>query len=253
MRSIARLPLNDAAKEGMIQRQAEVDRKRQAGTLHVNDEWQRARQTRLLREDVLEALKRMMGERERCMYCLDSHRTDIEHFWPKAPYPERMFLWLNLLLCCAECGRLKGDRFPLLEGQSLMIDPTAEEPWEHLDFDPTTGNIVPRFDLNIDGWSAKGQATVDVLQLDRREALASGYRRTFLRLAALIERHLRSGSSSADALISELYDADDHGLLGWCFIGTGQHVQPFQDLKRQQPDVWAQCFAVISQRSGVTQ
>lgn len=253
MRSIVRLPLNEAAQEAMIQRQAEVDRKRQAGTLRVNDEWQRARQTPLLREDVLGMLKRMMGERERCMYCLDSHGTDIEHFWPKAPYPERMFLWPNLLLCCAECGRLKGDRFPLLAGQSLMIDPTAEEPWEYLDFDPTTGNIVPRFDLDIDGWSAKGQATVDVLQLDRREALASGYRRTFLRLATLVERHLRSGSSSADALSPELSHADDHGLLGWCFIGAGQHVRPFRDLKQQQPDVWTACLTAISQRSGVTQ
>jgi hypothetical protein len=27
------------------------------------------------------------------MYCLDSHATDIEHFWPKTPYPQRMFVW----------------------------------------------------------------------------------------------------------------------------------------------------------------
>lgn len=252
MRSITRLPLNEAAHEGLAQRQTSADSKRMAGTLNVNDEWQRARQTRLLHEDVLGTLKRMMGERERCMYCLDSHGTDIEHFWPKTPYPERMFQWPNLLLCCTECGRFKGDLFPLLDGQPLLIDPTVEEPWGYLDFDPTTGNIVPRFDLDTDDWSSKGQATVGVLQLDRREAMASGYRRTFLRLVALVERHLRSGTSSADALIPALNDVDEHGLLGWCLIGTGQRVSPFQELKQQQPEVWTACLAAISQRSGAT-
>jgi uncharacterized protein (TIGR02646 family) len=252
MRSITRLPLDEAAQAGLAQRQAAADHKRLAGTLHVSDEWQSARQTHLLRTVVLGTLRRMMGERERCMYCLDSHGTDIEHFWPKKPYPERMFQWPNMLLCCTECGRLKGNRFPLLDGQPLIIDPTAEEPWEHLDFDPTTGNIIPRFDLNTDDWSARGQTTVGVLQLDRREAMAAGYRRTFLRLAALAERHLHSGATSADALISALNDADKHGLLGWCFIGTGQHVPPFQELKQQQPEVWTACLAAISQRSGAT-
>lgn len=250
MRSIKRLPLDEAAQEGLAQRQAAAEHKRLAGTLHVNSEWQNARQTHLLRTVVLGLLRRMMGERERCMYCLDSHGTDIEHFWPKIPYPERMFQWQNLLLCCTECGRLKGNLFPLLDGQPLVIDPTADEPWDYLDFDPSTGNIVPRFDLNIDDWSAKGQATVDVLQLDRREAMASGYRRTFLRLAALVEHHLHSGATSADALILALRDADDHGLLGWCFIGTGQHISPFHEFKQQQPAAWTACLATISRRSG---
>jgi uncharacterized protein (TIGR02646 family) len=193
-----------------------------------------------------------MGDRERCMYCLDSHGTDIEHFWPKTPYPERMFQWLNLLLCCTECGRFKGDRFPLLAGQPLLIDPTAEDPWLYLDFDPTTGNVVARFDLQGNDWSEKGQATVDVLQLDRREALASGYRRTFLRLSRLVEQYLQS-SAAADELITALIDADEHGLMGWCFVGTGQEVSPFRDLKQHRPDVWAACLAAISQGSGVNQ
>jgi uncharacterized protein (TIGR02646 family) len=195
-------------------------------------------------------LKRMIGERERCMYCLDSHGTDIEHFWPKAPYPDRMFQWPNMLLCCTECGRFKGDRFPLSEGQPLLIDPTAEEPWQFLDFDPMTGNIVPRFDLDKGDWSAKGQATVGTLQMDRREALASGYRRTLHRLTARVETYLHSGATSADDLISALSEADGHGLLGWCLIGTGQNVSPFHDLKQRQPEVWAACLAAISQRSG---
>ena len=251
MRSIVRISLDPGTQDGLNQRQATADRKRQEGTLQVNGEWQNARQTQTLRT-VLATLKRMTEERERCMYCLDSHGTDIEHFWPKTPYPERMFRWPNLLLCCTECGRFKGDRFPLSEGQPLLIDPTAEESWLYIDFDPTTGNVVARFDLDRNDWSSKGQTTVEILQLDRREALASGYRRTFLRLSASVERHLHGAASSLDDLISALSDADEHGLLGWCFIGTGQDVLPFCDLKQQQPDVWAACLAAIAQRSGAT-
>jgi uncharacterized protein (TIGR02646 family) len=190
MRRVIRASLDADLQENLNRRQAEADRKHEAGALQVNDEWQTARQTAALRS-ILATLKRMMGERQRCMYCLDSHGTDIEHFWPKTPYPERLFLWLNLLLCCTDCGRLKGDRFPLAEGQPLLIDPTAEEPWLYLDFDPTTGNVVARFDADANDWSPKGLKTVEILQLDRRESLAVGYRKTFRRLSALVERQLR--------------------------------------------------------------
>jgi uncharacterized protein (TIGR02646 family) len=198
-----------------------------------------------LLEDVLATLKNMMGERERCMYCLDSHGTDIEHFWPKTPYPERMFLWPNLLLCCTECGRLKGSRFPLAEGQPLLIDPTAEEPWQYLDFDPATGNIVARFELNTNDWSPKGLTTVEVFHLDRREALAIGYQRTYRRLSDIVERFLAEGTPAADDFFVSLSAADDHGLLGWCFKGTGKNIRPFSDLREQQPDVWNMCQAEI--------
>ena len=246
MRRVIREPLDADVQANINQRQAEADRKRAAGELQVETEWQTARQTRPLRA-VEATLKHMMGERQRCMYCLDSHGTDIEHFWPKTPYPERLFVWLNLLLCCTECGRLKGDRFPLAEGQPLLIDPTTEEPWLCLDFDPTTGNVVARFDVDANNWSPQGLKTVEVLQLDRREALATGYRRTLRRLSSVVERHLSEGAPDAASLIAALRDADDHGLLGWCFMGTGQTMSPFSNLRQQQPDAWATCVAAFRQ------
>jgi uncharacterized protein (TIGR02646 family) len=244
MRRVIRESLATSTQESLDRRQIEADRKHAIGTLDASAEWRAARQSATLHA-VAATLKHMMGEHERCMYCLDSHGTDIEHFWPKTPYPARMFVWPNLLLCCAECGRLKGDRFPLAAGQPLLVDPTVEEPWLYLDFDPTTGNVVPRFDLEASDWSSKGGHTVEVLQLDRREALAAGYRRTFRRLSAVVERYLSEGTRDADALAAALREADDHVLLGWCFIGTGQGQSPFSDLRRQQPDVWAACLASV--------
>lgn len=242
MRRITREALDADVQENLDQRQAQVNRKQAAGSLQVNEEWQTARQSTTLKA-IAVTLKHMMGARERCMYCMDSHGSDIEHFWPKAIYPERLFIWPNLLLCCTECGRLKGDRFPLDKELPLLVDPTAEEPWLYLDFDPTTGNVVARFDTEANDWSSKGLNTVEVLQLDRREALATGYRRTFRRLSALVERSLNDQAINADCLVTELREADDHGLLGWCFIGTGQSLPPFRELRIQHPDIWTSCLS----------
>ena len=179
------------------------------------------------------------------MYCLDSHGADIEHRWPKTPYPERLFWWPNLLLCCTECGRMKGSQFPLADGQPLLVDPTLEDPWLDLDFDPTTGNLVARFNLDANAWSRKGLKTVEILQLDRREALAVGYLKTYRRLSSVVERHLVDSTPGKDRLVDALLEADEHGLLGWCFLGTGQALPPFSDLCTLRPDVWADCIAAL--------
>jgi uncharacterized protein (TIGR02646 family) len=191
-----------------------------------------------------EALKQMAGGRERCMYCLDSHGTDIEHFWPKSPYPEKMYYWPNMLLCCTDCGRIKGDRFPIDQSKKpLLVDPTAENPWDFIDFDPDTGNLTARFDLLADAYSLKGAETVRVLELDRREALAAGYRKTYKRLKAIIERHILE--ESFDSLPNELIEEDDHGLLWWGFKAAGQNEAPFKTLRDSHPTAWLMCLAAI--------
>lgn len=240
MRHIARQPLDAATLAALAQRQHDVNDRRLAGTLNVAKAWSDARKTAPLLT-VLATLKAMMGAHERCMYCHDSHGADIEQFWPKRPYPERMFEWPNLLLCCPECNRFKGDRFPLKNGAPFLIDPTVENPWNYLDFDPATGNIVARFDLDRDDWSPKGEITVNLLQLDRREAISAGYRRTCQRLSSLVSRYLAAPDSAAD-LPAQLIAHDDPGLLGWCLSGAGQNLTPFAELRRQYPAIWQACL-----------
>lgn len=240
MRRISRMPLPAATHAALARRQANVDAKRATGNLNVEREWKSARQTKPLKT-AHGMLKTMAGQRERCMYCCDSHGTDIEHFWPKAGHPDRMFQWPNMLLCCTECGRFKGNRFLLENGMPRLVDPTAENPWQFLDFDPHIGVIVPRYDVAAGAESPKGAETVKALQLDRREALNDGYLKTWRRLAATLEAALNQGTPDADALTASLAHADDHGLLGWCFTGTGQHVAPFSTLHARHPLVWAAC------------
>ena len=240
MRRLKRPDLPQQILTYLERRQSSANNKRRLGTLDIEKEWKSARQTKRLKS-VLATLQKMMGVRERCMYCVDSHGSDIEHFRPKTPYPQHTFQWPNLLLCCTECGRLKGGQFPMHQGRPLLIDPCSEDPWRHLDFDPDTGNLTARFNVRANNWSAKGNKTVEVLMLDQREAVAAGYQTGFRRLSAIVRTALANGVVDAQALFDELTQADDHGLLGWCFGSTGQTMAPFSDLVQSHPAVWAYC------------
>jgi uncharacterized protein (TIGR02646 family) len=238
MRFIHRPDLDEATHCDLASKQAAAVQKRHEGKLDCSSEWKRERQSRTLRA-VLATLRQMMGERQRCMYCLDSHGTDIEHFRPKMRYPESMFVWPNLLLCCAECGRAKGDRFPTSPNGPLLIDPTQADPWLDLDFDPLTGNIVARFNPQSNDYSERGIATVKLLNLDRRESLAAGHRKTFRILARLVQRFIEQPDADGGNLVESLQEADEHGLLHWCVTGLGSNQPPFRELRESHPLVWS--------------
>lgn len=106
MRRIQRTALPKAAQDDLSQRQSAANEKHKKGALNIESDWKSARQTQKLKT-VLATLQAMMGPRQRCMYCLDSHGADIEHFRPKANYPQRMYDWPNLLLCCAVLYRVR--------------------------------------------------------------------------------------------------------------------------------------------------
>jgi hypothetical protein len=122
-------------------------------------------------------LRAMASGLERCMYCEDSHGCDIEHGYPKVPYPGRAFRWPNLLWICAPCNRQKNDAF-----EEAMLDPTQEDPLDHLVFSFATGRYTPRDD------SRRGTATLRIVRrLASDPTLARGRQnaiaklRTFLR------------------------------------------------------------------------
>lgn len=219
--------------------QEEVDTLRQQEGFDPQEHWKGKRDSQPILA-VLAALKRMAGMRERCMYCVDSEARDIEHFRPQSQHTDRMYMWENLLIACTPCGRFKGKLFPRTEdGQPLLIDPSAEDPWEFLDFDPETGNLNARYLLSTGEYSAKGETTVAVLHLDKREGVSAGYRKTYRRLCQLAtdwtNRHL------AENYLEQLREADDHGLLGWFLHGAGENEPEFVRFRECYPDAWLVC------------
>lgn len=239
MRRVHRVDLPGRAQAYLDRHQAEV-----ADAQAVERAWKAARQTQTMK-GVFGTLQSMMGPRERCMYCVDSHGSDIDHFRPKVTYPDHAFRWSNMLLCCTECGRFKGNRFPLSgAGQPLLVDPSANDPWDYLDFDPDTGNLTARYDVTSNMPSPEGECTVQVLQLDRREALAEGYRRTYQRIVACVNAALMHDAVDPAELVENLRHVDDHGLLGWCFGAVGSRLQPFSELLRDEPEAWNACLVI---------
>ncbi|MFD1146266.1 HNH endonuclease [Saccharothrix hoggarensis] len=123
--------------------------------------WKRA----VVRRNVHAPLRRLLEDMapgyQRCMYCGDSQGTDIDHFEPLSRNPLRTFDWLNHLLACSTCNsNLKRDRFPVADdGTPLLLDPTTEDPFDHLVLTLSLGVYVALTD--------KGAATIDVCGLNR--------------------------------------------------------------------------------------
>lgn len=241
MRRVPRPVLPQQVSSYLKSKRGVVAQRWQAQTLDIEALWKQSRQTQKIRQ-ALKLLQQAMGPRERCMYCLDSHGTDIEHFWPKTPYPRLAFYWNNWLLCCTECGRIKGNQFPLENSKPLLVNPMREDPWHFIDFDPETGNLMARYDAQAGDWNRKGLKTVETLHLDAREALAAGYRRTFKKLAGIVTEALDSLPLTAEELLDRLRDEDEHGLLAWCFSASGSQAKPFSELKQRAPELWDSCL-----------
>ena len=131
---------------------------------HARTLWNRSREPR---RGLREALNQMAPGYQRCMYCGDSEGTSVDHFEPIARNPFRTFDWLNHLLACSFCNsNQKGSRFPVdTAGTPLLIDPSVEDPFDHLALSLAVGEYRPR--------TPKGTATIDVLGLNRA-VLVSG-------------------------------------------------------------------------------
>ena len=84
MRRIERTALPKAAQSYLSKRQLAANDKHQKGKLDIENDWKSARQTQKLKT-VLTTLQAMMGPRQRCMYCLDSHGADIEQSDARRP------------------------------------------------------------------------------------------------------------------------------------------------------------------------
>jgi uncharacterized protein (TIGR02646 family) len=238
---VRRPEISKNASNYLEKKQKIVKVRMKANNLDMDSLWKSSRQTKAMKE-VLASLKSMMpGKRERCMYCVDSHGADIEHFRPKASYPRWAFRWANFLLCCSECGRIKGENFPVQRNNILLINPSLEEPWDHLDFDPRTGNITSRYIVATGLTSPKGDATVKTLEFDKREAMAESYKRTYSRLEVVFTDYL-AAPYETKCFIADLKKQDDHGLIGWFFKGAGQGQTFCEDLKLKFPLVWGKCL-----------
>jgi uncharacterized protein (TIGR02646 family) len=247
MRLVPRHSLHPRVESYLARKQTEINAGRS-----VEPTWENARRTRTM-AGVAQVLASMSGRRQRCMFCGDSRSTDIEHFWPKIRYRRRVFRWDNMLWICTGCNRQKGDRFPLdWRHRPLLIDPTAEDPWDFLYFDGHTGNITARYDPSSGQPHPKGVHTVDpsILPLNI-EAVTEGRLRTRRNLVRAVNSFLTRMASTTDPdsleaeLLEAVQDNDDYGLTLWYFRRDGKMEEPFHTLRTSYPNVWDRIGQVL--------
>lgn len=132
-------------------------------------------------------------QNNKCCFCesITIESSDVEHFRPKGgvtgepDHPGYYWLayqWTNLLICCTTCNsRFKKNQFPLQTGgirafaqedplsaeQPTLLNPTTENPEEHLRFNR----------WNIEPLTPRGQETIRITGLNRSELLQSRRKR----------------------------------------------------------------------------
>jgi uncharacterized protein (TIGR02646 family) len=224
MRRIRRLALGRKAQVWLFQRTREVlvaeAPKDKAASLWASTGDPRSRRKHRYRREFQEVLVRMTSG-GLCMYCEHNSANEVEHFWPKSVYPERTFCWDNLLLICGECNNLKGAKLEVDErGGALFIDPTVDEPGEHLELSPKEGRFVAR-----DG-SRKGDNMSVVLnrnQLIRRRTEAwSGLQGLLVSYAIM---RARGDTQLAEVLRKEICSRSFPTLLA-CMLRAAELSEP---------------------------
>ena len=135
---------------------------------------------------VRQVLHEMCSGHSRCMYCEDSHATDIDHFEPKSTAPERAFDWQNYLAACSHCNsNEKRTAYPIGPDGPLLVDPTSEDPRDHIAFSPTTG------EYGIVNGSSKGDPTLTTFGINRG-TLPAARKQAWILLECAIEGYARA-------------------------------------------------------------
>jgi hypothetical protein len=169
-------------------------------------------------------LRAMCSGSGRCMYCEDSLGDEIEHYRPKALYPELTFAWRNFLLSCGTCNgpAFKGDAFGVVSwrstgtprqyvelappsggkkallprtapppGTAMLINPRMENPLRllRLDLFPPFHFRPARPDNCLH--AARAAYTIETLGLNRRDELISGRDTAYGNYCSEIEAYTR--------------------------------------------------------------
>ena len=72
----------------------------------------------------------------------------VDHFKPLRHFPELAYKWSNWIFSCQRCnGDYKKGRWPAVGYVDPSADDQQERPAKFLDYDATTGEIIPKSGL----------------------------------------------------------------------------------------------------------
>jgi uncharacterized protein (TIGR02646 family) len=174
---------------------------------------------------------------EKCAYCEQIAAKDIEHFYPKSDFPARMFQWTNFLKGCKNCNHAKRERFPIISGIPVLVDPYSEEPLDFLRWDFLTGAslINPNEPMRT-----RGIATRDLFKLDQ-EPLREERRQKLLDVLYLLARIVEENpvlDDTKERLRDQLAPNRPWlGIVRQFFQYPGQWAQLVQAARQRLPEI----------------
>lgn len=130
--------------------------------------YSRARKTKLFLETVVTTLQHLAGVGERCLYCGSSEASQVDHFKPKANFPEAAMTWENFIWICGVCNQNKGNQYPSDSALNpLLINPIDEDIWQSFSLD-RFGFMLPRWDIGLNDLNVKAKVTEATIKLNRQ-------------------------------------------------------------------------------------
>jgi uncharacterized protein (TIGR02646 family) len=83
-----------------------------------------------------------------CAFCEAETKGEVDHFRPKARFPELVYSWSNWILACHDCNNPKNVFWPRFGFVNPCAEKQNERPEIHFQFDLVTGEMLPNASLN---------------------------------------------------------------------------------------------------------
>ena len=220
----ARLAAETAAIKSHSDSKAEAERR-----------FNNARKTKWFKP-VVDRLADLSGFGQRCMFCSGSESSDVEHYKPKAVFPDLAMTWENYLWSCTPCNRSKSNRFPPhTELGGRFVNPLDDDVWSFFFIDEF-GILTPCYDSNSGSLNERAVATRDFLDLNREAVQESRKIRLDDLKGQVLEtlQLLHLGQISKAQIRAKIakwrkqpFQPD---VADYFFDGPGKSEKPFKDL-----------------------
>ncbi|MBT9547681.1 MAG: HNH endonuclease [Candidatus Sericytochromatia bacterium] len=197
-------------------------------------------------QEVRKNLKALAGPLECCQYCGRPEANQMEHIYPKAFYPEKTFVWENLLWICDKCNTAKGERFSVfhngqkialqtslasgqrnrqapLQGPSVFFDLRQEDPMPFIHLDLATGLLLSQASPGTREHE-RTEYTLKLLRLSERNGLIQARKQAvrdyFWALKAYIQSNPKNRQAAQKVIQEMAYP------IVWAEMKRQHHMYP---------------------------
>lgn len=171
----------------------------------LRDSYKNSTDFKRVRKTIMDNLP--IGMQGKCPFCMISEPNTLEHYFPKALFPEYIIFTPNLVPCCSQCNTLKGEEI-LKDGYRTTLhyyfDQIPTEKFIFASIAMDAGIPVVSFDIKTDGF---GEIGLIILNQFKTLELINRYRKQCNdELSNLHSEMLESykGNNSVEACINFL-------------------------------------------------